>query len=848
MTPTLTTPRPPAPPPSPGAGSPSGHRPWTPPFRADSGDQWPRTGRVMPWLIAAFLAMVMLTPFDSTELRVSLPVDAKLDRLLIVAMAVTWIATYFAGGASAPRWRPSPLNIAILVFVGIALLSVIVNIGPLFREDELSGAIKRLSVLGSWVVLFFVVATTVRPRELDAFVRLLLGLAAITAIGVLYEYFTGRNLFFEWWSAIVPDSVFQLRPEPTTPNRFVAQPITGPMQHALALATTMAIALSFAVVRLLQSRTTRDRAIRGALTFLLLLAVFATSRKTGSFATVAMLATLVAMRPRQMLRLAPVAFVLFALALFMRPEAVNKQLDQLRPGKIATDASGRGRTEDYYAITPDVRERVLLGKGYGTYDPKKYRIIDNEALVLLLETGLVGLISFGLVIVMVPVIARRPIRAHDPRISGFALAGAGAAGAIGTALPLFDLLGFTAPVYAFFFVAGGVVVAGAPVRRLRPGAAPTALPAELDPLERLARELEGIEMPLPRELEPEGLPPLRVPVADEAEALPPLSAEALPPLVSDAETELSRAAAPREEREEHRGGRPRDGGRRFSRRPGARPARMFRRGATPPPGAEPPASGEPPATPQQPAVDRDPAAPVEGAHGERVRPATAAVRRRGGRRRGPSRSQALLTTVTLGIAVLLFGRGGDRSQAPIAQLGSPGAVNGAVQDPFAPVPGAEERPAAGRRPARPAQRPSRHIRAGTVDVARLTPPVASPAPSPAPRQPAEGAPERPEPKSPHGRKPTRKPKRPERPTKPGGDTTQQQDTGQDVVAADCLPGDTEQILRDVGIEPCPAQGEQQLTEDVITRAFTEGRLSSEDFVAVLASLREAQDRRRGALG
>ena len=45
----------------------------------------------MPWIVAGFLAMVWLLPFDAIELPVHLPLDAKLDRLLLLLVGALWV-------------------------------------------------------------------------------------------------------------------------------------------------------------------------------------------------------------------------------------------------------------------------------------------------------------------------------------------------------------------------------------------------------------------------------------------------------------------------------------------------------------------------------------------------------------------------------------------------------------------------------------------------------------------------------------------------------------------------------------------------------------------------------------
>ena len=44
---------------------------------------WPRTTRVLPWMIAGFIVMLWLVPFNSVQLAVSTPIDMHLDRLAL---------------------------------------------------------------------------------------------------------------------------------------------------------------------------------------------------------------------------------------------------------------------------------------------------------------------------------------------------------------------------------------------------------------------------------------------------------------------------------------------------------------------------------------------------------------------------------------------------------------------------------------------------------------------------------------------------------------------------------------------------------------------------------------------
>ena len=87
---------------------PSAHRaPSSPPARsqhqvAPGLDNWPRTKRPLPWLIAAFLAMVWLMPFDTISMSVSLPFDLHLDRIVLPFIILAWGLAIGIGGVRRP--------------------------------------------------------------------------------------------------------------------------------------------------------------------------------------------------------------------------------------------------------------------------------------------------------------------------------------------------------------------------------------------------------------------------------------------------------------------------------------------------------------------------------------------------------------------------------------------------------------------------------------------------------------------------------------------------------------------------------------------------------------------------
>jgi O-antigen ligase len=190
---------------------------------------------------------------------------------------------------------------------------------------------------------------------------------------------------------------------------------------------------------------------------ILLTGSISTIRKSAAIVPVAAILTLLAFRPRELLRLWPAGLVVLILMPAMAPGAAGQVKSQL--SSIGARQSTQGRTADYDAIQPDLLAHRTIGRGYGTYDHDRYRLLDNQYLGVLIGTGLVGLATFIAMILAVVLIAIRPIRSRDPVRGPPALAAAAAAVAFGIVAALFDALAFPQTPYLFFFVAAIAVVA-----------------------------------------------------------------------------------------------------------------------------------------------------------------------------------------------------------------------------------------------------------------------------------------------------------------------------------------------------------------------------------------------------
>jgi hypothetical protein len=421
-------------------------------------DLWPRTTRVLPWSIAAFLAMLFLVPFDAMTITA-----AKPDRPLLLGIVGLWLLSLAVlRGENRPRLNGTVLHAAILFFFITALLSIVLNAETLRIHSEFGLGVKKLMLLFSFFTAFVVTASALRPGEARAFIPLIVGLGCIAALGSVWEYRTGYNFFYEVGGKIIPGGL-DLPSVATEKDSTGRIPVLGPTIHPLAVAQLVAMVVPFAIVGGMYATTQRRKVLYLIATLILLAGVFATQRKTGPIVLAAGILTIIIYRPRQMLRMAPAGVLLILAIPVVAPSAIGSVRDQLQPSAATSTLSSRDRLSDYEAIGPEVLNHPALGRGWQTYDPERYRVLDNEYLSILVGNGWLGVAAFALLLIAALAVCTRAIRSGDPDRAPPALAAAAAVAMVAIASATFDTIAFTVVPYTFC-VFLGLAAACAPAR------------------------------------------------------------------------------------------------------------------------------------------------------------------------------------------------------------------------------------------------------------------------------------------------------------------------------------------------------------------------------------------------
>jgi hypothetical protein len=419
---------------------------------------WPRTTRILPWSLAAMMAIVWLVPFNVIQLSASLPIDLKFDRLVLPFIFVLWALMLAIGGPLAPRIRMTWIHGAIGAVVAAACLSLVVDARYLNQTLELLTATKKLTLLVSYALLFVIVASTIRKREVPAFLKYTLILAVLCAVGTIWEYRFHYNVFYAWSDKLLPGIFTVGQAESSAVDEIGRRIVLGPGEISLEAAAMMSMGLPIALVGIMHSARWRGRLLYGLAASILLAGAISTYRKTALVAPVGVILTLAYFRRRELVRLAPLAVVVLVCIHLLSPGALGAIVSQLHPHRLGDVSTVSDRTSDYDAVRPDVWTHLAFGRGYGSYEHKSYRVLDMEMLGQLVEVGVVGLTAYIMMILSVVLTARAPIRARRPNDSRVALAAAATAVAFLIVSTLFDVMSFPHCPYILLWMAGLLAV------------------------------------------------------------------------------------------------------------------------------------------------------------------------------------------------------------------------------------------------------------------------------------------------------------------------------------------------------------------------------------------------------
>jgi polysaccharide biosynthesis protein PslJ len=305
-------------------------------------------------------------------------------------LGLFWYVASWLCGRVVPAPGTRGPRLAVSVLAGAVLLAYVADATRSSSHEEVLGADRGLIGLLVWVSLVVLASAGVQERSrLDTLMRRLVVMATVVAALGYYDFFAATNIADSISVPGLHQSVAQVsaldRGSFTRPRSTTA--------HPLEFGGMLAILLPFAV----QQAFDPVRARRGVLRRWAPVAVMGgalpltVSRTSIIGLVIVALVLLPRWKPQR--RWAAVGLLIGSVGAFkvVVPGLIGTITTLFSSFLSNSDSSTQARTVKYSAIWPYLRERPLFGRGLGTFTPDLYFFTDNQYMLTLAETGLVGM-------------------------------------------------------------------------------------------------------------------------------------------------------------------------------------------------------------------------------------------------------------------------------------------------------------------------------------------------------------------------------------------------------------------------------------------------------------------------
>jgi hypothetical protein len=392
-----------------------------------------------------FLLVIIPSPLVFAPLGAAGSPATIFAALLLCAYLVTWLHS------SLPSARqPQPVRRAAIAW-GCAIMATYVSVNRhALPSLELNGADRGLILISGWLGVLLLAADGIDSMErLETLIRrVVMGGTAMAALGVT-QFMTGLN--FASYVAI-PGLISQ-HPFTDLATRDSLYRPSATAQTAIELAAVLAVCLPLAIY---QARfAPRKVRLRRWLQVAVIGAVLPmTVSRTAIVALVTISLVLLPSWPKRERRLAYLVGSVATVVLWASIPGLIGTFQGLFL-KIGSDTSTTSRTGAFKAAGPFISQHPWLGHGFDTFFPQTYFFTDDQYLLLLIETGVIGLLAMVALFVTGWRTARSARRtSSDPRMRYLAQCFAAAVAASAVSFATFDAFSFSIISGLTFLVLG----------------------------------------------------------------------------------------------------------------------------------------------------------------------------------------------------------------------------------------------------------------------------------------------------------------------------------------------------------------------------------------------------------
>jgi hypothetical protein len=346
-------------------------------------------------MLGVILAVILFVPIRRYTVGSGLPIELEPYRIVIALVLACWFCALAADPAV--RWRRSGLEAPIAAVLASMLLSMAANLD---RVSNASGlVIKQFSFFASYLLLVYFIVSVVRSRrDIDRMLRLLVGGGTILALAALFEWRTSSNLF-NWYSHAIP--FLHYVDEGVAQARGNGSRARASAQHPIALSAALVMLVPLAVYLYQRDRRKIWLGSATAMT----LGALSTGSRTGTTMLIAVVLTMLWIKPREVARMLPMLLPLLVVIQVVMPGTIGTMKSLLNPSYVIKEQSYNqgetaGRVADLGPALDRWTQKPLLGTGFGTTktDPNapagsEQQILDDQWLGSLLSVGGIGVLA-----------------------------------------------------------------------------------------------------------------------------------------------------------------------------------------------------------------------------------------------------------------------------------------------------------------------------------------------------------------------------------------------------------------------------------------------------------------------
>jgi len=358
-----------------------------------------------------------------------------------------WLLT-FVGAARRAVSEPQPIRIALGILLFCVGVSYVFAMTRPLSPDETSPADVALLALASWAGTLLLTHDGINDRgRLDTLIwRFAVCGGLIAALGLVQ--IATRQLWVDQLSipGLTGDAAYSLSTRGGYPRP--AGTAIHPIEYGVILAMILPIALHVGF-----HHTHRGPVVRWLPALPLVAIIPLTSSRSAYLgATVGLVVCMVGWSRARRLRVLAL-LVLGALAMVVVTPNFIASIMGLFTG-AGDDPSITSRTDSFAFAGDFIAQNPWFGRGLGTFLPK-YRIFDNQYLLLLVSVGIVGTLAFlALGVTAAVTMFRLRVRLRDEASRDLAMSLAAATCAGFTCLFMFDAFAFPMTMGTLFLILG----------------------------------------------------------------------------------------------------------------------------------------------------------------------------------------------------------------------------------------------------------------------------------------------------------------------------------------------------------------------------------------------------------